>query len=121
MANGALGRVLSPRSGHPYTLLFSNAYIFWNYIDGSRSIGKVRSAHCSVCRSASWRVFDCRGVWVVIGVDRYEHGWKVLGWYSGMANVSFGTLIFGAWLPGGIGALGRYFQSKRLGGASGRG
>jgi hypothetical protein len=49
---------------------------------------------------------------IVIGADRYEHGWKVLGWYSGIANVGFGAWILGGWLPGGIGSLGRNFQSK---------
>jgi hypothetical protein len=53
---------------------------------------------------------------VVIGADSYARGWRVLGW----SNVGFGSLILGGWLPGGIASLGRYFQNRRAGGASGR-
>jgi hypothetical protein len=49
----------------------------------------------------------------VIGADRYVHGWKVLGWYSGMGELAMGSFIFGGWLLGGIGALGRYIQNRR--------
>jgi hypothetical protein len=53
---------------------------------------------------------------VVIGADQYVHGWRVLGW----SNMGLGSLILGGWLLGGIASLGRYFQNRRAGGASGR-
>jgi hypothetical protein len=57
----------------------------------------------------------------VIGLDRYLHSWKVLGWYSVVANIGIDSLILGGWLCGGMASLGWYVQSSRAGRVSSRG